>query len=227
MRRRLRAPFGLQAAPADRPSCFWTPGRCHRRRHQPTVCDIRPADLRRLSEPAQVSLPRPLTQLLAQHWPDHALPPLSRYQPSLSLAVQSKLIDTLLSALQAEIDQSSRSQLSDDPSSHLAHKEPLERYAFLIQWFIAGAERAATKGEGDVGPAAKKGKGGAKPKKAPAGGRKGDWVWEQAIPGVLKDLGKALKLKTDRIWTTTQERDTFIKCASEPSPPSARASRRP
>lgn len=145
----------------------------------------------------------------------------SRYQSSLSLAVQSKLIDTLLSALQAEIDQSSRSQLSDDPSSHLAHKEPLERYAFLIQWFIAGAERAATKGEGDVGPTGKKSKGGAKSKKAAAGGRKGDWVWQQVIPGVLKDLGKALKLKTDRIWTTTQERDTFIKCVREPTSPAA------
>lgn len=137
-----------------------------------------------------------------------------RFQTSLSLAVQSKLIDTLLSALQAEIDQSSRSQLSDDPSSHLAHKEPLERYAFLIQWFITGAEKAAIKGDGDVGPAGKKSKGAAKAKKTAASGRKGDWVWEQAIPGVLKDLGKALKLKTDRIWTTTQERDTFIKCAS-------------
>lgn len=63
-----------------------------------------------------------------------------------------------------------------------------------------------------MGPAgAKKSKAKGKKDKAGSSGKKGDWVWEQAIPGTLKNLGKALKLKTDRIWTTTQERDTFIK----------------
>lgn len=37
------------------------------------------------------------------------------------------------------------------------------------------------------------------------------WTWESQIPGTLAVLSKVLRLKTRRIWTTTAERDTFIK----------------
>lgn len=72
----------------------------------------------------------------------------SRYQTSLSLKTQSKLLDILLSSLQAEIDSSTRSLDSGDPSAHLEHKTPLEMYAFLLQWFISGAEKAAAASAG-------------------------------------------------------------------------------
>lgn len=61
-----------------------------------------------------------------------------------------------IAGLQSEIDASSRSLGSDDPSAHLEHKVPLEMYAFLLQWFITGAENAAGKGDDDLGPNGKK-----------------------------------------------------------------------
>jgi condensin complex subunit 1 len=38
-----------------------------------------------------------------------------------------------------------------------------------------------------------------------------NWTWANHIPVVLAAMHKALRLKTERIWTNTQERETFVK----------------
>jgi len=49
-------------------------------------------------------------------------------------------------------------------------------------------------------------------KAAAAVSKKGEkWTWEAQIPTTLRLMSQALRLKSDRIWTTTQERDAFIK----------------
>lgn len=51
----------------------------------------------------------------------------------------------------------------------------------------------------------------AKPTKAaPKKKRKDDWSWVEAIPGALEVMAKALRLRTQTIWQTTQERDNFV-----------------
>jgi hypothetical protein len=36
--------------------------------------------------------------------------------------------------------------------------------------------------------------------------------WVEALPDILSLMSKALRLRVERIWTTTQERDTFVGC---------------
>ena len=38
-----------------------------------------------------------------------------------------------------------------------------------------------------------------------------EWSWMDQVPATLALLAKVLRLKTQRIWQTTGERDTFIK----------------
>lgn len=46
--------------------------------------------------------------------------------------------------------------------------------------------------------------------KAPAKKRKDDFSWVDSIPEALTVMVKALKLRTERIWQTGPERDTFV-----------------
>jgi condensin complex subunit 1 len=131
----------------------------------------------------------------------------------------SKLLDSLASGLQAELDATIR-DLEDAPQVYLAHKAPLEMYAFLLQWFVSAAEKVKqTDGDGPSTPApkARKPRGG----KAATTGRsartaaskKAEWTWIDQIPTTLNLISKVLRLSTQRIWTTTAEKDTFVKCA--------------
>lgn len=50
-------------------------------------------------------------------------------------------------------------------------------------------------------------------KKAPTKERTDEWSWSHAIPDTLGALGRILsRVRTERIWQTTSERDTFISC---------------
>lgn len=40
--------------------------------------------------------------------------------------------------------------------------------------------------------------------------RKDDFTWTDSIPEALGIMAKALRLRTERIWQTAPERDTFI-----------------
>lgn len=39
---------------------------------------------------------------------------------------------------------------------------------------------------------------------------KDNWTWADSIPDTFQLMSKALRLKTERIWQTTQERDAFV-----------------
>jgi condensin complex subunit 1 len=130
----------------------------------------------------------------------------------------SKLLDSMSSGLQAEVDAAQRTLDSPDVdlTTLIEHKRPLEHYAFLLQWFVL----AADKGEQTRGPAspvakAKRGtKGGkvtSKKKTVNDPDNGGCWSWANHIPATLALISKVLRLKTHRIWTTSAERDAFIK----------------
>ncbi|CDZ96307.1 mitotic chromosome condensation-related protein [Phaffia rhodozyma] len=138
---------------------------------------------------------------------------LLKYQIQLTSIVRSKLLDIILSALQSEIEAATRSLASNDPSAHLEHKTPLEMYAFLLQWFMSGAEKAAGKEDENNTASGKKKRGG----KVTSSGKKGEkWSWEAQLPNTLDFMRKALRMNTERIWTTTQERDAYINCFTRP-----------
>lgn len=129
----------------------------------------------------------------------------------------SKMLDALLSAFGAQIDSAIRDSKEEDQQIVMAHKLPLEMYAFLVNWFVGAAEKVKAMGEEDAPSApvkARRGRGGkAGTSRAAAAAKKAEqWTWIDQIPGTLELICKALKLKTHRIWVTSPERDAFITC---------------
>ncbi|KAJ7650604.1 non-SMC mitotic condensation complex subunit 1-domain-containing protein [Roridomyces roridus] len=126
----------------------------------------------------------------------------------------SKLLDSLSSGLQAELDATVRDLDGEPPQVYLTHKTPLEMYAFLLQWFASAAEKVKESDEPPT-PKPRRGRGG----KAAARTRtkKSEWSWSDQIPPTLSLISKVLRLSTTRIWTTSAERDTFISCLTRPA----------
>lgn len=128
----------------------------------------------------------------------------------------SKLLDSISTGLATQVDATVRDVEQEDQQTFMTHKSPLEMYAFLLQWFVSAAEKVKAPGEEEVAaPAptrARRGRGGkAAVVRTPAAKRKESWTWIDQIPATLALMSKTLRLKTHRIWTTTPERDAFIK----------------
>ena len=137
---------------------------------------------------------------------------LLKYSDHLQGPTMIKLLDSISSGFQAQADAAGE---QDDSQALLEHRAPLEMYAFLIHWFVVAAEKVKASGEEDENPApaarARKGRGGkTATTKAALGRQDGGWSWHDHIPGMLIVLSKVLKLKTQRIWTTTVDKGTFI-----------------
>lgn len=135
-----------------------------------------------------------------------------RHVLDLAPAQLSKVLDALSSAFGSEIDATVRDGLDlSDINSYRAHKQSLETYAFLLLWFVQAAEGyVRDKPEEDVGTS--KGKKGAKAKTGKSASKaKGEFNWMGCIPDTLALFAKALRLKTERIWQTTSERDAFVR----------------
>lgn len=134
-------------------------------------------------------------------------------------SIMSKLLDSISSGLLAELEATMRDIETGDPKTYMAHKTPLEMYAFLLHWFVTAAEKVKASDDKDVplapAPKARKGRGG----KAATGRGTGrsaakkneTWTWQEQIPPTLALISKVLRLQSQRIWTTTAERDTFMK----------------
>lgn len=126
----------------------------------------------------------------------------------------SKTLDSISSGFLAEAEATQTDIDSGaDPHQCLAHKTPLEVYAFLLLWFVIAAEKfSSSKRDDDVPPAAKPKRGRGGKKAAAASSRNVEqWSWVDQIPPTLALMSKILRLKTHKIWTTTAERDAFIK----------------
>ncbi|KDQ09126.1 hypothetical protein BOTBODRAFT_179302 [Botryobasidium botryosum FD-172 SS1] len=135
--------------------------------------------------------------------------------------VLSKTLDSLSSGFIAEAEATQTDvDTGADPHQCLAHKTPLEVYAFLVLWFVIAAEKFAAGGKEteDVPPAAKPKRGRGAKKAAASSSRNVErWSWADQIPQTLALLSKILRLSTHKIWTTTAERDTFVNCVTRPA----------
>ena len=136
--------------------------------------------------------------------------------------IMSKLLDSISSGFAAEVEVTLRDVEQEDQQTCMAHKAPLEMYAFLLRWFVMVAEKSRVSEDGEPAPVAPKprrgrgGKAGGTSRAAAsrAAARNNDtWTWIEQIPATLALISKVLRLKTQRIWTTTAERETFIQCA--------------
>jgi len=131
----------------------------------------------------------------------------------------TKLLDSLLSGLQSELDATLRDIEIGDQETYTTHKSPLEMFAFLLHWFVTAAEKVKVSEDDAPLPT--------KPKRARGGKAGGSgritsrsaakkvneaWTWEDQIPNTLALTAKVLRqLQTQRLWRSTAERDTFVK----------------
>ncbi|THG99612.1 hypothetical protein EW026_g2781 [Hermanssonia centrifuga] len=144
---------------------------------------------------------------------------LLKHAESLQGSTMSKLLDSISSAFQAQVEATIRDLEEEDQQTFMAHKSPLEMYAFLLHWFVSAAEKVKATGEEDAPAPPTRGRRGRGGKSAAASRAKKTegWTWTEHIPGTLGLISKVLRLKTQRIWTTTAERDTFINCLTGPA----------
>ncbi|KAI0941851.1 hypothetical protein AcV7_002423 [Taiwanofungus camphoratus] len=144
---------------------------------------------------------------------------LLKHAETIQGSIMNKLLDSLSSAFQAQIDITLRDIEHEDQQTVISHKIPLEMYAFLLHWFVTAAEKVKSSGEEDGAPPpkARRGRGGkAGASKAVVKKNAEEWTWVDQIPSTLGLISKVLRLKTQRIWVTTAERDTFINCITRP-----------
>lgn len=129
--------------------------------------------------------------------------------------MMNKLLDSVTSGLLSEFDLTMRDIDAGDPESISAHRTPLEMYAFLLQWFVSAAEKVKSRSDEDPedapAPKARRGRGGKVANSRGATKKDTQWTWSGQIPQTLALISKVLRLKTHRIWTTTPDRDAFIK----------------
>lgn len=120
----------------------------------------------------------------------------------------SKVLDIVVSGLSAEANCIQNDlDSSEDAETVQHHKQMLEAYGFLLQWCMQAVEaKAAEKSASNSATAirARGGKGG----KAKAS--KDAWDASGQVQTALDVMSKVQKLKLQRIFLTTSERDTFI-----------------
>lgn len=146
---------------------------------------------------------------------------LLKYSESLQGSTMTKLLDSVSSAFQAELDATLRDE-EDENQAYMVHKLPLEMYAFLLQWFVAAADKVKSAGEDEDAPPppatrGRRGRGRGGKAAASRAKKMEAWSWKDHIPNILGLLCRVLRLKSQRIWTTTAERDTFISCLTSPA----------
>ena len=144
----------------------------------------------------------------------------------------NKLLDVVASGMSNALDEAQRELDGDDPNAYSSHAETLERYAFLLQWLVSVAEkhsgaRADNASSAAAIVAARGGRRGAGAKSAAAaaaaaakaGSAKADgWAWSNSIPAVLTLMSKAARVRSERMWTVSAARDSFVSgCLLRPA----------
>ncbi|KAG2065165.1 hypothetical protein BDR04DRAFT_1033409, partial [Suillus decipiens] len=123
---------------------------------------------------------------------------LLKHSDAVAGAYMSKMLDALLSAFGIQIDAAIRDSKEEDQQIVMAHKLPLEMYAFLVNWFVSAVEKVKAMGEENAPPApvkARRGWGGKTGASRAVAKKTAQWMWIDQIPGTLELICKALKLK--------------------------------
>ncbi|TKA78896.1 hypothetical protein B0A49_01661 [Cryomyces minteri] len=144
---------------------------------------------------------------------------LLKCAPTISYAQQSYItvpdfLDLVVSGLAAEADIVHNDLEVDEQESVQHHKQPLEMFAFLLQWTMAAVEAKAA--EKPASAPAARGKG-AKSAKSKIGANKdGSWDSSTQVQTALDTMSKVLKLKLVKVFLTTSERNTFVSLFTKP-----------
>lgn len=133
---------------------------------------------------------------------------LSRSCSQLPTAALSKILDLVVSGLAVEADIIHHELESDEPDALPHYKQLLEMYGFLLQWTLSAVEIKAAEKPTTSAPA-RRGAGG-KGAKSRSNHKDGSWDSSAHIQIAMEAMCKVLKLKLEKIFTTTSDRDTFV-----------------
>ncbi|KAH9968475.1 non-SMC mitotic condensation complex subunit 1 [Lactifluus volemus] len=136
--------------------------------------------------------------------------------------LMNKLLDVIMSGFAAEVDAAAHDIDHEYQQTCMAHKIPMEMYAFLLNWSARSVEKVNVPDEDASAAAAPtkslKGRGGkATQWRVASKNKAAEWSWKDQIVPILTLIAKILKLKTYKIWTVSGERDTFIGCLTAPA----------
>jgi len=147
--------------------------------------------------------------------PDCELFKLSRTSSLIPPTSLSKILDLVVSSIGIETDAAHVDIEAEEQDSIEHHKYILEVHAFLLQWAIAAIETKAA--EKSASAPAARGRGSGKTGKAKASANKdANWDPTSQLQTALDVMSKVLKLKLNRVFVTTSERDTFISLFTRP-----------
>ncbi|WVR03312.1 hypothetical protein IAU60_000303 [Kwoniella sp. DSM 27419] len=142
--------------------------------------------------------------------------------PNVTGPILTKLLDVILSGLSthsngvvALVGGQGFGAGEADMDAPMVHKQPLEMWAFLLQWFVTSAERGAGRSSEDARAATTAAKGKKKPTKS--GSTSNSFTWADHLPLVLSAMHKTLRIPSSRLWRTSSEREAFISCFVKPA----------
>ncbi|KAK2757856.1 Condensin complex subunit [Arachnomyces sp. PD_36] len=139
--------------------------------------------------------------------PDSELWKLSRYCSQLPTTALSKILDLVVSGLAVEADIIHHELESDEPDALPHYKQLLEMYGFLLQWTLSAVEIKAAEKPATSAPARR---GVGKSGKSKSNTKDGSWDSSAHIQIAMEAMCKVLKLKLEKIFMTTSDRDTFV-----------------
>ncbi|KAL3486176.1 armadillo-type protein [Aspergillus germanicus] len=131
---------------------------------------------------------------------------LLKYSTFLPTKSLSKLLDLVVSGLSVEADIIHGDLESDEQDSIQNHKELLEMYGFLLQWALSAVELKAAEKPAESAPV-RRGTGKSGRSRAP---KDSNWDGTAQIQVSMETMCKVMKLKLNKIFLTTSDRDTFI-----------------
>ena len=149
-----------------------------------------------LSSPSEVRAPKaPKAELFSRFRTSSFFPPQAL----------SKILDVIVSGLSIAAEAANQDLENDDQDGTQHHRQLLEMYAFLLQWCVAAVETKAAE-KSAVAPARK----GPKGAKSKAAAKDGSWDSATQVQAAMDVMCKVMKLKLNRVFQTTSDRDTFI-----------------
>jgi condensin complex subunit 1 len=131
---------------------------------------------------------------------------LSRTSSLLPSHALSKILDLIVSGLSLEADAVLHDLESDEQDVLQHHKKVLDMYGFLLQWAISVVEVKAAEKSTTAAPTRK----GPKGAKSKAAIKDGTWDSTGQVQIAMETMCKVMKLRLNKIFTTTSDRDTFV-----------------
>ncbi|POW12989.1 hypothetical protein PSHT_07936 [Puccinia striiformis] len=135
------------------------------------------------------------------------------------------ILDVLLFSFETEVTSTLRDANPSDHTAYQSHRPNLERFGFLLIWLVETCEKRRLTERGIDGhsnpnltdkPKSSKARNPKSKSRQPSSDKNAPFDWTNQIPDILNAMLKALSLKTEFIWPTSQDRDAFVGCFTKP-----------